>query len=348
MTKVVIGPLNAAGQAAAWAAALRRDGLVATSVSFRPRPRPPWARRPSFDAPPDARLPYPRMTTARGRRRRANRLLDGVSHLVLDGFVPLLGNVAEGLTGSELAELSTRGIRVALLAHGSDVRDPERHARETPGSFFPLLDPTVTARLTTRSARNRQVARGSDLPLFVSTPDLLLDLPEATWLPLCVDNLTWKPVRRTPSARPRFLHAPSSGGMKGSDVIDPALRALHEEGRIEYVRPHGVPHSEMPGLVASVDVVVDQVRSGSYGTTAVEAMLSHKVVVAHVSDAVRGLLPEDPGIVEAPPSSFRDAIDELLDSREQWSAHADRSHAFAVAWHDGTASARALRTVVTD
>lgn len=310
-------------------------------MSFRRRP---GARR-LTDA-TDLHLPYPRATTPLGRRRRAGRLARGFSHVAIDGFTPILGPVLAGLQQDELTRLAEWGPRLALIAHGSDVRDPIRHLRDFPDSYFPFIDEGLRARLVHRSASNRALAESSALPCFVSTPDLLMDLPDATWLPLCVDPAAWVGREPVTSPRPRILHAPSSA-MKGSDVIDPVLRALDDRRLIEYVRPAGVPHAAMPRLMASVDVVVDQIRSGSYGATTVEAMLSGAVVVGHLSGAVRALLPEQPPIVDAPPATFTTAVEELLDTRETWAARASSSRAYAVAWHDGRASAEALSSFVS-
>lgn len=340
MRRVLIGPANSAGQAAAWATALRREGCEARSLSFRRRP---GARR-LTDA-TDLHLPYPRATTPLGRRRRAGRLARGFSHVAIDGFTPILGPVLAGLQQGELTRLAEWGPRLALIAHGSDVRDPVRHLRDFPDSYFPFIDEGLHARLVHRSVANRALAESSALPCFVSTPDLLLDLPEATWLPLCVDPGPWVRPQSVESARPRILHVPSSA-MKGSDVIDPALRSLADRRLIEYVRPAGIPHSKMPRLIASVDVVVDQIRSGSYGVTGVEAMMSGKVVVGNLSQQVRDQLPKPSPIVDAPPENFRQVIEGLLDTRASWSEHGARTREFAVELHDGRASAHALSSFV--
>jgi glycosyltransferase involved in cell wall biosynthesis len=183
--------------------------------------------------------------------------------------------------------------------------------------------------------------------VFASTPDLLLDLPGATWLPLAVDVERWAAPARPPQSRPRVLHVPTSG-MKGSDVIDPVLREMDAKGYLEYVHPTGMRHADMPGQMASVDVVVDQIRSGVYGVTAVEAMVSGALVMGHVSDAVRALLPADPGIVEAAPEDFAAAMQRTLDARSEWPELVARSHDFAHRWHDGTESVRALSPFLSE
>ncbi|MEK8228004.1 hypothetical protein NKG05_20815 [Oerskovia sp. M15] len=78
---------------------------------------------------------------------------------------------------------------------------------------------------------NRQVLESLGLPVFVSTPDLLLDVPGATWCPVVVEPGTWR-TEETPlhRARPLVVHAPSRAVIKGTALIEPVLRALHDEG----------------------------------------------------------------------------------------------------------------------
>ena len=112
-----------------------------------------------------------------------------------------------------------------------------------------------------RAAHNREVAQDSGLPLFVSTPDLLHDLPTAQWLPICVDPSEFandEPLMER--AVPRVLHMPSKRNppIKGSQYVDPLMRKLHDEGLIEYVTPGHMKHSEVPAVMASADIVIVQ------------------------------------------------------------------------------------------
>jgi hypothetical protein len=103
-----------------------------------------------------------------------------------------------------------------------------------------------------------------------------------------------------------------------------------------------VPHSEMPGLVATADVVVDQIRSGFYGVAAIEAMVSGAIVVGHLSAAMRVFLPDESGIVDAVPQTFAETMSHLLDTQGEWPAMAARSNEYARRWHDGVESVRVL------
>ena len=129
----------------------------------------------------------------------------------------------------------------------------------------------------------------------MTTPDLLADVPQATWIPLVVDVDAWSCedpvlVRR----RPIVFHAPSARWSKGTDLF---LARPGGDGRPGSDRAAGGRGGAVgPRCVtwcAPSDIVVDQVAVGSYGTFACEAMAAGKPVVAHLTDTV---LPPSTGL----------------------------------------------------
>lgn len=273
-------------------------------------------------------------------------LLSGVTHIALDGFVPSFGLPGLGSIASDVRRLGRHGYRLALVGHGSDVRDPDRHADRFEFSYFHAAPDEYVDVMRRISRRNREIAEQSGLQVFVSTPDLLLDLPFARWVPVAVDAPRWvatdRPFR---GGLPRVLHVPSKRRppIKGTDVIDPVLRSLADRGRIEYVAPERVSHAEMPALVASCDVVIDQIRSGSYGVATVEALAAGRVVVGNVATEVRALISDELPVVDASPTRFAGVLDAILDDPSHALELAGRGPGFVSTWHDGEASANALR-----
>ena len=101
-------------------------------------------------------------------------------------------------------------------------------------------------------AEYRQLLDDLQAPTFVSTPGLLLDVPYAHVLPVVIDPTLW--VTGAPALRQtrlRVLHVPSNPVPKGTLLIEPTLRRLHDEGVIEHITvPFGAEHSAMPALIA--------------------------------------------------------------------------------------------------
>jgi hypothetical protein len=212
-------------------------------------------------------------------------------------------------------------------------------------SFFQDAPPEWVDTLRKRSALNRRSAAESGVPLYVTTPDMLVHVPGATLLPLTVDADRWQTVtpafeRRTP----RVLHRPSgrNSPTKGSAHIMPVLDELESAGRIKVVRSDVVPRHEMASMIAGADVVIDQLQTGSYGLTGVEAMAAGRLVIADVSAQARQLLGDVP-ILNATPSTFAQVMERALRSLDESRDLAAAGPAYVRRWHDGGKAFEVLR-----
>ncbi len=331
-----IGRANSAGQAYQWAEAVSREfGFNASSFG----PERAICHPPHRVAPTETQNPH-RMATELGR------ILGAHTHVLIDGFECLAGTLLGDDIEPEICLLRRHGVQVGLIAHGSDVRDPAAHRERFVESYFHHVPSDWLELVGDRAARNREIARGFDGPVFVSTPDLLADLPGATWLPVAVDLAQWTSIPDLVERRlPRVLHRPSRSTppIKGSEVIMPVLEDLHRRRIIDLVEDPGpVPAAAMPALVASADIVVDQIRMGSYGVAAVEAMASGRVVVGNVSADVRRAVATEIPVVDATPETLAEVLTTLA---SDWPALVERGAAgrtFAARWHSGKASAQVL------
>lgn len=244
---------------------------------------------------------------------------------------------------------SRRGVTLGGVFHGSDIRQPSRHMQRLDSSYFRAFPADELAALE-RETSTRQIAvERLGIPLFVSTPDLLLDVPRAEWLPLVVDGASWACTAPALERRlPRVLHLPSKRypPVKGTAIIDPVLQRLRDQGAIEYLSPVSVPHVEMPGLVKSVDIVIDQILTGSYGVAAVESLAAGRLTVGYVAPDVRRAIIEDVPIIDAPAEDFAHVMESLLDDIDAARSVAAAGPQFARRWHDGSRSAAVLGNFV--
>ncbi|MFE9691825.1 glycosyltransferase [Micromonospora sp. NPDC005806] len=337
-----LGPANYAGQAAAFAKAISRDNSdVSIEVVMNKLPT-------SFDYPADVYLESLRQPELDFQLEQVNRVLSQYTHVLVDAFMPLFGHLNGDNIEGDLPALHKAGIKVALLAHGSEIRHPGRHLERHQFSLFADAPKGIAAKLQKKAERNRRVAEESGLPAFVTTPDLLEDLPWATWTPLVVDVESWacdRPVMER--ARPLVLHAPSKRWTKGSDRILPAMQALHDKGVIELRLAEGVAWAEMRKLVRECDLVLDQFTTGSFGTFAVEAMAAGKPVVAYLSDQVIKTVGGDLPIVNASPANLTEVVESLLDDRDATAKIGLASAEYARTYHDGTWTARQLTSFLS-
>ncbi|WP_326690015.1 glycosyltransferase [Streptomyces sp. NBC_01795] len=332
-----MGCANSAGQLAGFARALceRREDLSAEVVMHTH----------------DQSVIYPADIYAVGERTgdlgfqldRARRVLGSYTHYLADSFTPALGRLNGGHIQDDLPSLRAAGIKVALLAHGSDVRDPERHMSRYEHSHFHAADEAILSALAKKSARNRRVAAKSGLPQFVTTPDLLDDLPEARWAPLVVDVEGWAGERPAMERRrPVVVHAPSKRWTKGTERVVPVLEELERAGAIEFRMATGVPWARVRELVLEADIVIDQFAVGTYGTFACEGMAAGRPVVAFLDERVHQNVGIRPPVVNATPGTLHSALESLLDDREFAIRTARESVEYVRTYHDGTYTAGVL------
>ena len=339
--RVLITPVNYSGQATAWARALEASG---DDIS---------ARSAAIDVPggfsfeADLIVPVATYHNDADWQRRQLAAASAATHVLVEAEEPPFGRLFGRSVEKQAQALDEAGVSIAYLAHGTDVRLPSRHRAQNPWSHYD--DPMIYApRAEALAARNIALLERSGKPVFVSTPDLLLDLPDAVWCPVAVDPARWRAERndRDAAGPLHVAHAPSVGAVKGTELILPALERLEAEGVIELNLVRGVASTEMPAVFASADVVIDQLRIGSYGVAACEAMASGAVVVGHVSEVVRELVRSRTGlelpIVEANPESIEPVLRGLA-ARRDLAELRDAGQRFVSTVHDGRFASRALR-----
>lgn len=338
--RVLIAPVNYAGQGRAWARALEAAdaGLSARNMAIEV----PGGF--AFDA--DLTVSVGTYHNGAAWQRRQLAAASAASHMLIEAEEPPFGRLLGRSVEAQAAALASASVDVAYLAHGTDVRLPSRHREREAWSHY--ADPDVYApRAEQLAERNIALLRASGRPLFVATPDLLVDVPGADWIPVAVDPARWAVSERRPrddGSPLRVAHAPSVGAVKGTALVLPVLERLRDEGVITLDLVQGRPSAEMPGVFAQADVVLDQFRIGSYGVAACEAMAAGCVVVAHLSQDVRDIVRNRSGvdcpIVEATPESLETTLRAL--AAEDLSARSQASVAFVRALHDGRQAAETL------
>lgn len=343
---VGLGPANMAGQAWEWAKAMERSmpGLT-TEVIVTDRGSPlTFACDELVPAKTYAKDPVWGEATQ-------SRALTTWTHAVLEAGRPIFGlRNGRDFTG-DADVLRAVGITVGVVLHGSEIRNPSRHASWTPWS--PFRDPAdeLTARLQAVRDSLYPLVRDFDGPVLVSTPDLLLDVEgarDAHWLPVVVDVDQWATDQPLLEREvPVVLHAPSRASLKGSSHVDAAMSALDDAGVIDYRRLEHLAPTQMPDAIAAADIVLDQFAIGSYGVLAVQALAAGRVVVGHVMPEVRAAVGRSVPIVEATPDQLEDVVRAIAAERDAARATAAEGVAFASEVHDGRRSAGVLQAVLS-
>ncbi|WP_141991035.1 glycosyltransferase [Rhodoglobus vestalii] len=283
------------------------------------------------------------------QERQFEAVCQNFSHVIVEANRALFGTLFDADVESEIRALQARGVKVAAASHGSDLRLPSRHQKIDQWSPFNEPAWALIPSLEEKALLTRRVLSATGIPVFVPTPELLLDWPEAQWLPIVVDVERWSrddAVLREP--RLRIVHAPSKDVVKGTHLIEESMRRLQDEGVVEYRVVRGVPAAEMPRVYGDADIVIDQFRIGTYATGAIEAMAAGRIVIAHLHDQVRAHVRENFSleipIVEAMPDSIEATIRDIAANRGHYLPFASAGPEFARALHDGEVSSHVLAT----
>lgn len=339
--RVFIGPTNYAGQGYLWARALEVDAdLGARNMAVE------LPGGFNFDA--DTSVPVSVYNHSTRWQKAELAAVCRFSHVLIEAERPLFGSLFARNLSREIDELQRRGISCAFLCHGTDVRSPSAHAASNRWSPFHELS-LQNQILQADSDANLALLKARGLPVFISTPDLLTDVPWGIWCPVVVDADRWAAAGRELYSRsvPVVTHIPSMGSIKGTQLIEPLLREFHRSGLIEYRSITGVSSSLMPSLIGDSDIVLDQFRLGAYGVAAVEAMASGRIVVGHVlpetRKRVRDLVGVELPIVEADPESLREVLFGLIADPAQGLESAAAGGVFSRRVHSGKMSVAALR-----
>lgn len=342
--RLLIAPANFASQAYYWArAAETLPGVAAQNLTFGYKPE-------GLSIRPDVAVEssvgwYSRAWALRQRRQ----ILRSFTHVIYEAERSILPSLYDSDVLAEVQDLQDHGISVAMLSHGSDIRTPSEHVATEPYSPFNNDLDGLTAALEKGTAQRRALLAELQVPKFVSTPDLLRYLPEASWLPTLTDTTRWLqlPPSNLGAHKLRVLHVPSSSALKGTAHIRPAMQRLQEEGIIEYTELRGIPYEEMPTRVSGADLVIDQVSMGLYGVASVEAMLGGRLVVAQAGEFIRSKIRELTGwdlpIIEANPDNLEQVVRDVANNPQTYADRISTGREFALAVHSQKRAADTLR-----
>lgn len=340
-TRLLVGPVNYAGQGYQWSRAVERTGLVSARNYVH-------AENNVLRYDSDYVVPWRTAEHSRSwQKSMADTIARDYTHVLLEACFPVLGGRYGGDVRRQVADLQDAGVKIAVVGHGTDVRLPSTHLRHEPWSMF-QEGVWVGADLVEKVvSENLRLVAELDVPTFVSTPGLLLDLPQAHLLGVIVDPARWaNDERLLEHERVRVVHAPTNPEVKGTPALEPVVRRLEAEGLIEYTEIRGIPNEQMPAVFAAADVVLDQFRIGDYGVGASETMAAGRVVVAHVSEQARTAAAAAAGmplpVVEANLDDLESVLRDIAARRSHYREIARSGPEFVRRLHDGTFSARVL------
>ena len=342
---ILLGATNSAGQANSWAMALRKFGRNAQSLQIVSDENGSW-----FNA--DRTINRSQWKPLEFRKQLFKEITSQNSGMLLESLRPIfalnqpsLFTAEEGL--NDLIDLWRAGLKVAVVFHGSDIRDQLHHAKMD--EFSPYrnpVDPSKFEAVRIRADQTRLVARKLNrhrIKHFVTTPDLLHELPDATWLPAVIDIQKFKTntLIKSSTGPLKVLFLPSNGWLKSEGLVTPVLNDLEKEGVIKLIAKGAVSNSEMPALIESADVVIDRF-DGVVGVASIEAMAAKRLVIANVAPWIYNKAEVTPPVIHATPKTLADKLKEISENSFNHNQITEAGFEYVNKWHDGKESATRL------
>lgn len=318
--RLLVGPKNHLGQAAAWARSVtaRRADVSAVSLDLDTA---------GAGAPADVVTSY---------------LTQTFTHLLLETGKPMITRTASG----DARALRGAGLHVGLVIHDTELPGNEGETDRLGFDPYHTLSTKRRARLDRRAKVTRTIRQRFAGPLFVSAAGLAAALPEASWLPFSIGPGEGEAPRPLlAGSRPTVAFAAGDASPAAS-WIAPVLSDLHAAGAIAYDSSAGLTPDRARLLVENADVVIDEAGPDGYGMHAVTALAAGRIVLGVLADCVgeqvRHATGRDLPITAITPTTLPQVLSTLADRPAERLTQAAQGPDFVESVHSGQASVRAL------
>lgn len=211
----------------------------------------------------------------------------------------------------DLPILRLFGKKIFMEFHGSDLRDPIMAYEINPFDINPEMG------LTKRHKRLIHSACKWSTGIILHDDELIPYLPPkhppVYVIPLKLDPYKLEPVWPSTDEHPiRIVHAPTNRYLKGSDYIEQAIDELSKKYSIEYLRVENMKQEQAFEIYKKADIIIDQLRTGTYGVFAIEGMALGKPVITYITEDMKSSFPDSLPIISANSQNIKNQIEYLL------------------------------------
>jgi len=196
--------------------------------------------------------------------------------------------------------------------HGSDLRD-YKYAKELNKYVLSEGSDSNRKKLKKRAEKICRYADGIILHDDELIPHLPLKRPGVYVVPLRLDLQKITPVYvNKENKKIKIVHAPTKRDAKGSAYLIKAVEEIKKKYPIELIIVENKAQEEALELYKTADIIVDQLRVGTYGVFAIESMAMGKPVITYITDAMKQCLPKDLPICSANPDTIKEELEKLI------------------------------------
>jgi glycosyltransferase involved in cell wall biosynthesis len=152
--------------------------------------------------------------------------------------------------------------------------------------------------------------------------------------PIDLEDIVYQLPQKS-SRPPVVMHIPTRREVKGTAYIEAAVERLHSEGfslDFQVFKPL-YTQKQVRKMIATADIYIDELRCGSYGMTAVEAMASGKPTITYIREDLLDKYPADLPLVNANPDTIYAKLKELVVDAELRREIGEKSRKYIEAYH---------------
>jgi hypothetical protein len=262
-----------------------------------------------------------------------------------------LDNIFGRLATLDLSVARLLGRKLFMTLQGCDVRLAQEGNVRNEWTMCAPGHCEMYDRCVTSLDRRRRYLIDKILPMFdrvfYLNPELGHVVPAGTFLPYAnveIDKFVLSPP--SDQGKPRIVHAPTAGGIKGTPLILDALSRLQSSYDFDLILVENKTHEEALQLYQSADLAIDQVLAGWYGGFAVEMMAMGKPVACYLRDKDMPFVPpamrEQIPVFNISPARLAEDLARILDRRQEWKAQGIQSRIYVEKWHNPDIIARAM------
>lgn len=302
VTRVLHAPRNPAGQATAFRDCLRELGLRSDVLTFE---RSPFAYADDYCLDLSG--------IQGGRRKHWRRIKAAARGALRYDVLHFHGGRSILMGASDLPKFRRLGSKMLMTYWGTDARLYSMADARNP--YFDLMDFDPKSESAVRMGMERM---GRFMPL-ATVPDMELREHVAEFfarvevVPVIVQTKGVVPRFPEEHDEPLIVHAPSRRNVKGTRFVLEAIEELRRRRvRHRFRLVERVSNVEAKEVLATADVVVDQLLLGICGLSGLEAMALGKPVVTYLREDLRGMYGDDFPAIPATKETLADVLEELL------------------------------------
>lgn len=253
----------------------------------------------------------------------------------------------------ELSILKLLRKKIVVTFQGSDARQADYCKENYKYTYF--NHPYFKKRYNKKEDINKRYKiaifdKYADL-IYTTNPDLKNVLPDRTiFRPYTkLDFRLIKPVyKEYNTVRPIVIvHAPSRRYIKGTEIIETAIRQLIIEGfLIDFQLIENMVNSRAFEIYKKADLVIDQLYVGWYGGFSVEAMALGKPVMCYIRQSdlkhIPSAMKKEMPIIKTNPVTFYSDLKYILLNRDRLKKISINSRNYIQKWHDNDKIAKVI------